>query len=887
MKKTVVLIDGSGYLFRAFHALPPLVNPDGHPTGAIYGVLNMLSRLEQAYRDSEIVVVFDPPGPTERHQVFPEYKANRTKMPDDLAVQIEPLHRLVRAKGFPLCVVPGQEADDVIGTLARLYVAQGYSVVIGTGDKDFAQLVCDDIVLLDTMRNRLLDAAGVQEKFGVRPDQIIDYLALVGDSSDNIPGVMKVGPKTAVKWLSEYDTLDGVINHIDSITGKVGESLRASLPDLPLYRRLVTICQEVALPFDWQTLLRAPEDVSVLSQAYQQFGFKSWLKALQQGQKPVEPEEDCIIVDGVDALRKICRGLQTDRPVGFSVLSQPSNCGIVDQVDAIALSQGSTMYTVFLQARRDNAAGLSWEEVVLTLQDLVFEQMDLIFYDVKSLFKILRQHGIPLPRRWVDLAVMAYGIQGPSRILLEDLSIDYCDTSLPTRDEVFGKGAKRLVFFDIASRCCANILGQEARAIQRVYAVLRARFWQDESAPFQVYRGVDGPLITVLADMELRGMLLNEDLLYQQSMQIASRLAELTTAAHDLAGESFNPASVKQLQHILFEKLGLPVLEKTPKGDPSTSESVLSELASRFELPKILLEIRSLSKLKSTYVDALPTMTVQQRLHCSFLQTITATGRLSCQNPNLQNIPIRTEAGRMVRNAFVAPEGFQLVSFDYSQIELRIMAHISKDPSLLDAFLTDSDVHSATASELFGMDIADVGEAERRVAKTINFGLIYGMSAFGLAKQLGVERSLAQDYIDRYFSRYPGVKLYMERIRDQASEDGYVETVLGRRIFLPDIKHQKASIRKAAQRAAINAPMQGTAAELIKMAMIEIHGLLAAYADDCFLVVQVHDELVFEIKKSMISVLVPKIRRILCQVWSFDVPLLVNEKQGDDWGSMV
>ncbi|MEC8881992.1 MAG: DNA polymerase I [Pseudomonadota bacterium] len=884
-QQTVVLVDGSGYLYRAFHALPPLTNTEGKPTGAIYGVMNMLSRLDQDYRDSKIVVVFDPPGPTKRHQIFSEYKANRSKMPDDLALQIEPLHRLIKAKGYPLCVVPEQEADDVIGTLARLYVDQGHSVVICTGDKDFAQLVCDDIVLLDTMRNRLLDVSGVQDKFGVRPDQIIDYLALVGDASDNIPGVMKVGPKTAVKWLNEYASLEGVVENSGSISGKVGEYLRSSLEDLPLYRSLVTICQHVELPFDWSQLHRSPQDVDVVSSSYEDLGFKTWLKELKQNE-PVF-EKDCHIIQSLAELKEVCSSFLPNQAVGLAFFEEKHvDCAGKSVIKALSLSQEDMVYTVFCWQQKDNTNCLALDDVMMVFRDVLFGRYDLILQDCKVLLKQLVLLSISVPLRIYDLSVMAYGIQGPGRIGIEDLYQSYCDALLPSRDDVLGKGAKRLAFVDIACQVCANLLGKEALALQQIYAALSVKFWQNESVCFSIYRDVDGPLIEVLSEMEIRGVLLDVALLKEQSEKITTRLSELNQEAINLAGEDFNPASVKQLKYILFEKLGLPVLDKTPKGDPSTSEAVLSELSERFELPKILLEIRTLSKLKSTYVDALPTMTYQNRIYCSFLQTITATGRLSCQNPNLQNIPIRTEEGRAVRKAFVAPSGFKLVSFDYSQIELRIMAHISKDPCLMDAFLTGKDVHNSTAGELFSMDVDDVGEAERRVAKTINFGLIYGMSAFGLAKQLGVDRQMAQAYIDRYFHRYPGVKSYMERVREQATTDGYVETVLGRRIFLPDINHQKVSVKKAAQRSAINAPMQGTAAELIKLAMIRVHQLLKDYKDSCYLIIQVHDELVFEIREDMLALLLPKIRDIMCQVVNLDVPLLVNEKVGDNWGEM-
>ena len=809
MQQQVVLVDGSGYLFRAFHALPPLANADGMPTGAIYGVMNMLRRLEQDYPDAEIVVVFDPPGPTERHTIFPEYKANRGKMPDDLALQIEPLHRLIRAKGYPLCIVPGQEADDVIGTLARMYVDAGCMVVICTGDKDFAQLVCDDIVLLDTMRNRLLDEKGVEEKFGVRPDQIVDYLALIGDTSDNIPGVNKVGPKTATKWLGEYGTIKSLIENADALTGKVGEHLRAAIPDLALYQKLVTICQTVDLGFDWKALARSSEDVTVLKQSFETLGFRSWLKEVEGGYRH-QAALDFDVVEDEQSLRDRCRSFSDASMLGVSVYIDPlhlaPSLSVVPVAAVSVFGDGQSLF-IPCAALSDGQRFCDWDQVFRVFSETIFQSCQIVLEDSKFLYKYLLRDAPQIELTdcsILDLTVMAYVLKGSNRIGLLDLADEFLGQHLPSRDEVLGKGAKRLAFSEMSCSQLGAVLAREASLLVPIWRQLI----ESDPGSFRLYDDVDGPLIAVLADMELRGALLNVDALIEQSALMATQIDQLNKTAHDLAGEAFNTASVKQLQSILYDKLGLPVIEKTPKGDPSTSESVLMALSDKFELPKVILEVRSLSKLKSTYLDALPALSIDRRVHCSFQQTITATGRLSCQNPNLQNIPVRTEAGRAVRQAFIAPRDHVLVSFDYSQIELRIMAHISQDQALLRAFSQDEDVHNFTACELFSLSPDEVGSNERRIAKVINFGLIYGMSAFGLAKQLGLDRGTAQAYIDRYFERYPGVKDYMEKTRSQAVRDGYVKTVLGRKIYLPDIRHNKVSVRRAAERAAINAPMR-------------------------------------------------------------------------------
>ena len=778
-------------------------------------------------------------------------------MPDDLKAQIAPLHRLIRAKGYPLCIEPGHEADDVIGTLAKRYVAAGYHVVICTGDKDFAQLVCDDIVLLDTMKNRLLTTASVEDKFGVRPDQIIDYLALVGDTADNIPGVMKVGPKTAVKWLNEYGSVRQLIENKDAIKGKVGDYFREAIDQLPLYQSLVTIDQNLTLSFDWQALIRTDEDVDALRSSYQTLGFRTWLKDLAVVHKPANFSFDRLASD--DDLTRFLAGLLVDEPIAIALCAESisTEVAVNPTLGALAICQGQRRAFVTTRALSDYDHVISPEFLLSSLYKLGATHR-LVLHESKLFLRWCIAADLGVPKQIDDISVMAYGLQGPAQLALPALVAHLLQEDMPDRDTVWGKGAKRLSIAQMTVDILANQLVIEAERTASIWTHIVDSVWGDDADLQRLYQTVDAPLVPILAVMEMRGALIDSALLSRQSEHMAGELTRLNAEAHALAGQPFNPASVKQLQSILFDQLGLPIVEKTPKGDPSTSEAALTFLAERFPLPKTILAIRSIAKLKSTYIDALPDLAVNDRVHCSFQQTVTVTGRLSCQNPNLQNIPVRTEDGRGVRRAFIPPQGFKLVAFDYSQIELRIMAHISKDPVLTEAFLTGQDIHNATAGELFSLSPDEVGESERRVAKIINFGLIYGMSAFGLSKQLGVDRAMAQAYIDRYFQRYPGVKDYMVRTREQASRDGYVETALGRKIFLPDIKHNKANIRKAAERAAINAPMQGTAAELIKLAMLEVDAILTKYLGRAYLIIQVHDELLFEVESGLVDSLIPE-----------------------------
>ena len=885
MQKQVLLVDGSGYFFRAFHGLPPLMSPEGKPSGAVFGVLNMLRRLEQAYVDAHIVIVFDPPGPTYRHGIFSDYKANRSRMPDDLSVQIEPLYRLLRARGYPVCIVPGQEADDVIGTLARHYVNSGSSVIIATGDKDFTQLVSEQVVLLDTMQQRVLTREGVYKKFGVYPEQIIDYLALVGDASDNIPGVPKVGPKTAVKWLTAYGDMATLIEHAGQLKGKVGLYFQEAISKIPLYQALVTICQTVELPFDWRQLKRTTEDVAALERGSRELGFSTWLKDLGYVRSfSIIPMP--IFVEDIDQLRHVCASLRSERPVGISfyVESISSEVSALPTLCALAIAQDKHHYFCALYSH-DGIISLASHQVLAVLCDTVLSRCPVVVQEGKLLQRFCIAQGFDLPFVH-DLSVILYGIQGPGKLSLPVAANMFLQVGAPARDEVLGRGAKRLDFMQMKVLDLASLLVHEALLMQRIFIHIQAHEWYTDCTVKSLYETIDQPLTGVLARMEQRGVMLDLAVLLKLSQEVSVQINQLYQQAFALAGRKFNPASVKQLQILLYDELGLPIYEKTPKGDPSTSESALTHLSTQFALPRVILEIRSLAKLKSTYIDALPMVVCGSRVHCIFQQTITATSRLSCQSPNLQNIPVRTEAGRAVRCAFIAPRGFQLVSFDYSQIELRIMAHISKDTMLSQAFVKDLDIHSHTAAEIFKLDLQSVGMAERRVAKMINFGLIYGMSAFGLAKQLGVDRGTAQAYIDQYFLRYPGVKIYMDTTRAQAVQDGYVKTVLGRKIYLPDIHSKKAAIRKAAERAAINAPMQGTAAEMIKLAMLNVQPLLQAYMGNIYLIVQVHDELIFEIHETLIETLVPKISDIVVSVMQLDIPLFVHVKVGNNWGEL-
>ena len=894
--KPFVLVDGSSYLYRAFHALPPLTNSRGEPTGAVYGVANMLRKLLDDYTPEHVAVVFDAKGKTFRDELFAEYKAHRPPMPDELRAQIEPLHALVRAMGLPLLQVPGVEADDVIGTLARQAAAEGRHTLISTGDKDMAQLVDAHVTLINTMSNTTLDPAGVVEKFGVPPERIIDYLALVGDSSDNIPGVPKVGPKTAAKWLNEYGSLDAIIEHADEIKGKVGESLRASLETLDLSRQLATIRCDVELEQAPDGLRRETPDREALRDWYQKLEFNSWLRQLDgdsapeaarpAAREPVDAEYETVLTQRqLDAWLKRLKQAELFAFDTETTSLRYMEAHIVGV--SFAVEAGRAAYVPLAHDYPGAPGQLDRDRVLEQLQPLLEDpERAKLGQHLKYDLNVLANHGITLRGVAHDTMLESYVLDSTAtRHDMDSLARKYLDHQTILFEEVAGKGAKQLSFNQVAIEDAAPYAAEDADITLRLHETLWPRL-QAEPGLRAVYQEIEIPLIPILAAMEQRGVLVDRDLLARQSRELARRLHEIETEAHEIAGQPFNLGSPKQIQEILFDKLELPVLAKTPKGAPSTAENVLQELADQgHELPRVLLEHRSLSKLKSTYTDKLPEQIdpATGRVHTSYHQAVAATGRLSSSDPNLQNIPIRTEEGRRIRQAFIAPAGYRLLAADYSQIELRIMAHLSGDAGLLAAFAAGEDIHRATAAEVFGVDPQQVTGDQRRSAKAINFGLIYGMSAFGLARQLGIDRGAAQRYVDLYFDRYPGVKRYMDETREQAREQGYVETVFGRRLYLPEIRDRNGQRRAAAERTAINAPMQGTAADIIKRAMLRVEAWNKPSGLDVTLIMQVHDELVFEVAKKDIEAAKSGICAAMEGAAELSVPLRVEVGTGHNW----
>ncbi|MEC8461208.1 MAG: DNA polymerase I [Pseudomonadota bacterium] len=886
-QEQLVLIDGSGYLFRAFYAMPALSNGQGMPTGAIYGVVNMLRRLEKRYPNAQRVVVFDPKGQTQRHEWYPDYKANRGVMPEDLSLQIPYVHSLVKALGWPLVICPGIEADDVIGTLAAQAKDRGISVCICSADKDFAQLVCDDVVIFDGMKDKFYDREAVYEKFHVWPEQIIDYLALVGDAVDHIPGVEKVGPKTAAKWLAQYQDLTTIKQQHAQIKGKVGERLAQALPNLDLYQKLVTIQTHLTLPVVLSDLTHRPHDQAFLAKYYQELGFKTWLKDLGDvvsPEAPVLPEAK--VLSDLELFKIWCDGLLTDaQPLALSVCFDSQDHG--DSVLGLCMGTRHDLYYVPCLVHEDCKHPIKLDQFVSAIKGLLVQpNRKWIVNHGKWFLKTIKLSGCVLAGPLIDVGVMSYIHKGPGRLSIDQMAYDYLGKLMPTRAEVLGSGAKQKPSQDLSVQVMSNWLTQQQQALIGLDDWFSLN-WKDQPENQSLYDRIDAPLIWVLADMELRGVKLDTRILFEQSKEMGKMIAELEQKAHELSGEAFNLSSPKQLQHVLFEQMGLPILEKTPTGQPSTGESVLAQLAMNHDIAQVILRYRTLSKLKSTYIDALPKVVNAHtgRVHADFQQTVTSTGRLSCQSPNLQNIPIRTDEGRAIRHAFVATPGYKLLSLDYSQIELRIMAHISEDQALLSSLNAEEDVHAYTAAQLNGVDVSQVTSEQRRMAKVINFGIIYGMSAFGLAKQLGISRELSSSMIERYFQQYPGVKSYMEQTRSAAIADAYVTTLLGRKVFLPDINHGQQSVRRAQERAAINAPMQGTAAEIIKMAMLAVDKVIKNHAKpkDAYLVLQVHDELVFEIKETELSRLQPLIEEAMMSVMVLKVPLLLSSGSGNHW----
>jgi DNA polymerase-1 len=915
--RTLVLVDGSSYLYRAFHALPPLTNSRGEPTGAVLGVLNMLLRMQREQSPELVAVVFDAPGKTFRDELFAEYKSHRPPMPDDLRSQIEPLVTAVQSLGLPLLRITGVEADDVIGTLAQRAVAAGMQVLISTGDKDMAQLVNERVTLVNTMTNSSLDRAGVKVKFDVYPEQIVDYLALVGDASDNIPGVPKVGPKTAAKWLNEYRTLDHLMEHQDRIEGKVGESLRASTADLALSRELARIRCDVELDVGPEDLRRGEPDVAKLRELYTRYELRSLLKGL----------------DAVSSLTSPASAGEVARSAGFAPTS-PAGAGEVGKGDwapgrnyelvltraafdpwlaalsaadvfafdtetssldymqaeivgvSFAVEPGHAAYVPLAHTYPGAPEQLNREAVLELLRPLLEdERRGKLGHHLKYDAHVLRNHGIELRGMRFDSMLESYVLNSTAtRHDLDSVAQLYLGVETIHYADVAGKGAKQLNFRDVPVAAAAEYSAEDSDVALRLHRTLWPRL---EAVPAlaRLYTQIEQPLVPVLLEMEHCGVLVDAQMLRKQSQELSRGLVELEQRAHATAGQPFNLESPKQLQEVLFGKLGLPVKRKTPTGQPSTAEDVLEELAEEFELPRIIMEYRGLAKLRSTYTDKLPEQINARtgRVHTSYHQAVAATGRLSSTDPNLQNIPIRTAEGRRIRQAFIAPPGHVLIAADYSQIELRIMAHLSGDEGLLDAFAHDRDIHQATAAEVFGAGSPDlVTTDQRRAAKAINFGLIYGMSAFGLARQLGIDRSSAQKYVDLYFQRYPGVKRYMDETRAMAREQGFIETVFGRRLYLPDIRSRNAQMRQYAERSAINAPMQGTAADIIKRAMIEVHRWLQGQTH-ARLMMQVHDELVLEVAEDRVDAVRAELRGHMTAAAQLRVPLKVEVGVGQNW----
>ncbi|MGJ0484040.1 MAG: DNA polymerase I [Methylomicrobium sp.] len=891
----LILVDGSSFLYRAYHALPPLTSPQGLATNAVYGVSNMLKKLLSDYPNDHFAVVFDAPGNNFRHELYEQYKAHRPPMPDDLRCQIEPLHKMVRAMGLPLIIEAGIEADDVLGCLAKKAEELGFDVIISTGDKDMAQLVNEHVILENTMNNVRMDVQGVIEKFGVRPDQIIDYLALIGDPVDNIPGVPKVGPKTAAKWLEQYGTLDNLIANADQITGKIGENLRASLGQLPLSKQLATIKCEVELPYAIDDLERKPVDFAELKALLSEFGFTTWLKALasETGGQPVlatdtpPAQSNYETVLSEDHLERWLAKLDEADLFAFDTETTSldySKARIVGV--SFAVEPGHAAYVPLTHDYPGAPEQLDKTRVLERLRPLLENPGKAkLGQNIKYDLHVLANEGIELQGIAHDTMLESYVFNSTAtRHNMDDLAKKYLDVDTIRYEDIAGKGAKQLSFEEIAIEQAAPYAAEDADITLRLHHKLRPLLAEQESL-YRLYQEIEVPLLSVLARIERNGVMIDTDMLAQQSLELASQIVSIEHHAHEVAGHSFNLGSPKQIQEILYDRLQLPVLKKTPKGLPSTDESVLQELAADYPLPRLILEHRGLSKLKSTYTDKLPEQVDPKtgRIHTSYHQAVAATGRLSSSDPNLQNIPIRNPEGRKIRKAFIAPRGFKIVAADYSQIELRIMAHLSDDAGLLNAFSDGVDVHTATAADVFGVAPDRVTKDLRRSAKAINFGLIYGMSSFGLAQQLGVPRGKAQSYIDLYFERYPGVKAYMDSIRALAREQGYVETLFGRRLYLPDINSRNASQRQYAERTAINAPMQGTAADIIKRAMIAADRWLIKERLDSKMIMQVHDELVFEVAEGQLDYCRAKIESIMSYAAELKVPLLVDVGVGDNW----
>ncbi|MGH8808007.1 MAG: DNA polymerase I [Noviherbaspirillum sp.] len=912
MNKTLLLVDGSSYLYRAFHAMPDLRNAEGAPTGAIYGMINMLRKLRNDYPAAYIACVFDAKGKTFRDDMYPEYKAHRPSMPEDLVKQIEPIHEAVRALGWPILMVEGIEADDVIGTLAVQAVEHGMEAVISTGDKDMAQLVNGQVMLINTMSDEKLDRDGVIAKFGVPPERIIDYLTLVGDAVDNVPGVDKVGPKTAVKWLTQYGTLDDIIAQADKVSGAVGENLRRALEWLPLSRQLITIktdCDLVehmaSIP---ESLVAKTVDEQAMLDFYKRYGFKSWLRELTErtasapegNASATKDEAQAGLFEGADAVTtteyetvlteaQLDRWLETITAAPLTAVDTETTSlnPMLAELVGISLSckPGVAAYIPVAHRYQDVPEQLS-RDVVLTklkpwLEDAAMPKLG---QHLKYDSHIFANHGVTLRGIVHDTLLESYVFESHRSHDMDSLALRHLNRKTITFEDVCGKGASQLCFDQVALDRATEYAAEDADVTLQLHQSMWPHVADNAGLKF-VYEKIEMPTSVVLQKIERNGVLIDAQLLVTQSHELGARMLEMEQKAYELAGQPFNLNSPKQLGEIFFDKLQLPVVKKTPSGAPSTDEEVLQKLAENYPLPHLVLDYRSLSKLKSTYTDKLPKMVNPNtgRVHTNYAQAVAVTGRLASNDPNLQNIPVRTAEGRRIREAFIAPQGSMIVSADYSQIELRIMAHISGDENLLRAFAAGEDIHRATAAEIFGTTPADVSSEQRRYAKVINFGLIYGMSAFGLASNLGIERSAAQMYIDKYFQRYPAVAQYMADTRAQAKARGYVETVFGRRLWLPEINSPNGPRRQAAERAAINAPMQGTAADLIKLSMIAVQDWLESERMESKMVMQVHDELVLEVREAELAHVRQKLPELMSGVAKLKVPLIAEVGAGRNW----
>jgi len=920
--KTLLLVDGSSYLYRAFHAMPDLRNRQNEPTGAIQGVLNMLRRLHKEYPADYSACIFDAKGKTFRDDIYPEYKANRASMPDDLRAQVAPLHEAIKAMGWPLIVEEGVEADDVIGALAKQAEREGVRVIISTGDKDIAQLVNDHVTIVNTMSNEVLDIAGVTNKFGLPPERIVDYLILIGDTSDNVPGVEKVGPKTAVKWLTQYGTLENIIANADNITGVVGENLRKALPWLPTARELITIRCDVGIQESLSDLAPRAMDKNKLAELFERFDFKSWRRELDSmGGEPISTTSLIMPTSSDDSFAPTSESITatpTETVIDYTPVTSRNYATILNEADldlwlnkisqaplvcfdtettsldpmnakivgmSFSIEAGSGAYLPLTHDYFDAPEQLNFAATLARVKPILENPaIQKVGQNLKYDQHVLANHDIQLKGIAHDTLLQSYVFESHKTHNMDDLAMRHLGIKTISFDEVAGKGAKQVGFNQVTVEVAAEYAAEDADITLQLHQAMYPVVQADDKLSF-IYNKIEMPSREVLFTIERNGVLIDQGMLNRQSNEIGMKLMDLEKQAFELAGQPFNLGSPKQLQEILFGKLGIKPTKKTPSGAPSTDEDVLQELALDYPLPKVLLEYRGLAKLKSTYTDKLPKMINTQtgRVHTNYNQAVAITGRLASSDPNLQNIPVRTAEGRRIREAFVAPAGSVIVSADYSQIELRIMAHLSQDEGMLSAFANNEDIHRATAAEIFGCDREAVTNEQRRYAKVINFGLIYGMSAFGLAQNLNIDRSAAQSYIERYFARYPGVRAYMQDTREVAKQKGYVETYFGRRLWVPEINSSNGMRRAGAERAAINAPMQGTAADLIKLAMIAVQNWIAAQQLNTKLIMQVHDELVLEVPDAELDLVQTMLPQLMQNVAKLDVPLLAEVGVGSNW----